>query len=174
MRRFKFILILLPFAIGIFPSCSKYFKAVEIKPDQESQQIISAISAGKYFILRDDSMNYAMNNVSYDRTLKIIRAQLGPIDPGHTIYLKQKKSYSAAKDQDIVLDEIHLYTNNSALRDRLSPIDIPLSEVKKIEQLEFDKKKTANRRIVTGAVITGVSIGFIAVVGVLVENTLTW
>ena len=141
--------------------CFRHFYSTNTVNQIDSATLVKLIGAQKYFILHDLSHNrqYALNNI------KILNENLvagkGPLLSEHEFYEHPTKSdHNAfpAKNQDIVLYEVHLYTQNAGT-DSLH-VNIPLKDFGRIDVYELDKKSTNNARAgsIVGITLTTATI----------------
>jgi hypothetical protein len=95
-----------------------------------------------------------------------LSAKPDSIPPVHQVYLlntrKKKYIYSKSKGEGVVLQEVHIYTADTSAVNMDSVYTFPLSDVKKIEIIEFDQKKT-NGSVVKTVVFTALGAALVAV-----------
>jgi len=168
---FIFLIASIPYFIGC-----KYYKPIAASAynDQTKQSSLRELNTqGKYFILRKGKHSYALTNVVLDETKLTLTAKPDPVPLEHEVYVTNKKKgqyvYYKKKGQDVVLSEVHIFTaDTSRVADTTSPYTLPLSDVKKIEIIEFDKKRTSGS--ITKAIVFTV-LAAALVVGIVVAAT---
>ena len=143
-----------------FESC-KYYKPItkDAYNDQTKDSSLRSLNAqGRYFILRKGLYSYSLSDLVLDANKMTLTGKPGPIPRNHSVYVlhqeKKPYKYSKSRGEAAVLTEAHIYTADTAEIDTSSLYTLQLSEVKKIEMIEFDKKKTSGNT--TGAIIAGV------------------
>ncbi|HEX6845706.1 MAG TPA: hypothetical protein VF144_01950 [Chitinophagaceae bacterium] len=158
---------LLFITINYFFGCT-YYKpiAAEAYNDQTKQTSLRELNAqGKYFILRQGGYSYALTNVVLDETRMTLSAKPDQIPPEHSVYTshkeKDKYKYLKSKGEGVVLTEVHIYTSDTSRVDTSLAYTFPLSNVKKIEMIEFDKKKS-NASTAKGIVFTTIGAALLA------------
>ena len=115
----------------------------------------------RYFILRKGAYSYAMSNVMLDETKMELTADLGSVPAIHRLYIQSKPAnfrYSKGKKQQVVLKEVHLYSNDNTSIDTSKQFTLPLANIEKIEVLEFDERRTTNS-YVWGTIGTTLGVG---------------
>ena len=115
----------------------------------------------RYFILRKGAYSYAMSNVMLDETKMELTADLGSVPAIHRLYIQNKHTnfrYSKGKKQQVVLKEVHLYSNDNTSIDTSKQFTLPLANIEKIEVLEFDERRTTNS-YVWGTIGTTLGVG---------------
>ena len=169
--------ILLISCINLFMGCHRYFRPVIMNTAtvENKQTTLKKLSnENRYFILRKGFYSYALSNVVFDQTKMTLTANAGKIPPEHQLYLKHKKNpsykYSKARKENVVLQEVHLFTGDTSRVDNSIPYTFSLSDVQKIELIEFDKHKTTSS-YVWGAI--GITLGIAAVVLIIAAATYT-
>ena len=127
----------------------KYYKPVmaEAYNDESKKTTLKKLnSEGKYFILRKGTHSYALTNMVLDDTRMTLTARPDSIPPVHEVYVsntnKKKYIYAKSKGESLVLQEVHIYTADTSQVNMDSLYTFPLSDVKKIEVIEFDQRKT--------------------------------
>jgi len=159
---------LLVLSVNYFIGC-KYYKPVmaEAYNDASKDSSLKQLNAqGRYFILRKGTHSYALSNVVLDDTKMSLSAKPDSIPPVHQVYLlntnKKKYIYSKSKGERAVLQEVHIYTADTSQVNMDSVYTFPLSDVKKIEVIEFDQKKT-NASVTKTVVFTALGAALAAV-----------
>src|SRR5436190_3389569 len=163
--------ILLIASINYFMGCHRYFRPIVIHTTsvENKQAKLKELSGeDKYFILRKGSNSYALSNIILDQTKMTLTANVGEVPPEHGVYLKKGKKpryiYSKSKKQDVVLKEVHLFTGDTTRVDQSMTYTLALSDVQKIEVIEFDKKRTTSSY---GWGALGITLGAILVVVII-------
>lgn len=168
--------ILLIITVNYFLGCRHYRPiAAEAYNDKTKESSLRELnSQGKYFILRKGEHNYALTNVMLDETKMTLTAKPGQLAPEHSVYVLHKANtpykYSKSTGEGAVLTEVHIYTADTSRVDTSLVYTFPLSDVKKIEMIEFDKKKT-NRSTTKGIVFTvlGAALAVLTIAAVTSE-----
>ncbi len=154
--------ILLIACINLFMGCHRYYMPVKINTPtvQQKQTSLQRLTdENKYFILRKGTQSFALSNILLDQAKMTLAADLSAVPPEHQVYVQNKKAsykYSKAKKQQAVLSEVHLFISDTAQVDTSKQLTLSLSDVEKIEVLQFDKKRTTSS-YVWGA--TGITLG---------------
>jgi hypothetical protein len=142
----------------------KYYKPVAATAynDQTKHSSLRELNdEGKYFILRKGTYSYSLNNVVLDDTKMTLTAKADTIPADHKVYIKhKKKKYSYNKSNNAVLREVHIYTADTSRVDTSLAYTFPLSDVKKIEIIEYDKKRS-NAGTAKGIVIATVATALV-------------
>src|SRR6478735_9018919 len=142
----------------------KYYKPVAAAAynDQSKDSSLRELNEeGKYFILRKGAYSYSLNNVVLDDTKMTLTAKADTIPAYHKFYIKsKKKKYSYNKSNIEVLREVHIYTVDTSHVNTSLVYTFPLSDVKKIEIIEYDKKRS-NASTAKAIVITAVATALI-------------
>lgn len=146
-------------SISYFLGCS-YYKPIIVETynnEKKHSSIRELNTQGKYFILRKGRHSYVLTNILLDEAKMTLSANPDEIPPEHLVHVSHKTSkpyiYSKSKGEGVVLTEVHIYSADTSQVDTSSIYTFPLSNVKKIEMIEFDKKKT-NGSITKGIVFT--------------------
>jgi hypothetical protein len=171
MEKFKkmlpFFLVIILLQI-LFSQCHNYYKAVPAK----TSSVDSLKAKGRYFVLRNGSSAFVMNNVVLSNDKKSLTCNLENLPASHQFHLikgrRGKMQYRKNEvDELTVLNEVHFYIqhDNTAISGEYT---LPLSKVEKIEIIEKDKGRTTGSYIV-GAV--GYTFGAIAVAAIIVAAT---
>jgi hypothetical protein len=168
--------ILLISCINLFMGCHRYFRPVVVNTAtaETKQTTLKKLSdEHRYFILRRGIYSYALSNVILDQSKMTLTANVGGIPAEHQLYLNREKksayAYSKGKNEDVVLNEVHIFTGDISPVDNESvPYTFSLSDVQKIELIEFDKKKTTSHHI-WGTI--GIVLGAPLVVAIIAAAT---
>ncbi len=155
----------------ICSGCFRHFYSTNTANQIDSASLMKLIDAQKYFILHDLSHNrqYALNNVKLSNENLV--AEKATLPPEHELYAhpaKSDRNAYPAKNQDIVLYEVHLYTQNAGT-DSLH-VDIPLRDFGRIDVYQLDKKNTNRSEV--GSIV-GVTLTTAAVIAVIIGATET-
>jgi len=140
---------LLIITINYFLGCTYYRPIIaDTYNDQTKQSSLKELNAkGKYFILRKGENSYSLTNVVLDDAKMILTAKPYQIPPEHSVYVsheaKTPYTYQKSKGEGAVLTEVHIYIADTSQVDTSLVYTFPLSNIKKIEIIEFDKKKTS-------------------------------
>ena len=135
--------------ITVLTSCNNYYKVVIASDPAKAGNIENLKMQKKYFILRNGSQAFTMNNISLSADQKTIHCTLDSLPIEHMLYstkgaknkMKYKDINSTDENQSGVLNEVHLYVNPNA-NTAVGDYTLPLDQVQKIEILEKDKAKT--------------------------------
>jgi hypothetical protein len=158
--------ILLISCINLFMGCHRFFIPVKVNtPSLENKQttLKNLSNEDRYFILRKGYHSYTLSNVILDQTKMTLTANVSGVPQEHQLYLQKRKpvySYSKAKKEDVVLKEVHLFTGDTTSVDTATSYTVSLSDVQKIELIQFDQKRT------TSSYVWGI-LGFTLGVGVI-------
>lgn len=170
IRQFRNLMGLSFFIISIICSgCFRHFYSTNTVNQIDSASLVKLIDAQKYFILHDLSHNrlYALNNVKLSNESLV--AEKAFLAPEHELYehpAKSDRNAFPAKNQDIVLYEVHLYSQNAG-NDSLH-VNIPLRDFGRIDVYELDKKSTNKSKV--GSIV-GVSLTTVGVIAVIIGST---
>ena len=169
---------IIPLALIIFAmsSCNKYYKATLGNTSENSIKTIDSLAnAGRYFIFRNASQAFAMNNLVINKEEKVLLCNLSILPVQHQVHLTKgingKMRYKEQDDDQLdatpVLNEAHLYNSASKNNVNAGPYTLPLSQIQKIEIIEKDRPKTAKSKILglaTIAVAGGLVVGICALI----------
>ena len=156
----------------LLSQCHNYYKAVPPKQGNNATAIDSLKLQNRYFILRNGSLAYAMNNIIISDDKKSLTCNLEILPVNHQLHLvkgrKGKLRYKKNEPQDLtVFSEVHFYIqpdNNTATGNYI----LPLNKIEKIEVIEKDKGRTTSSYII-GAI--GYTLGAVAVVTIIALAT---
>lgn len=143
--------------VGAFSSCSNFYKVIVTSGPATSKVINDLKRQQKYFILKDTSRAYAMNNVSVSPDGQSIQTDLTSIPDQHLTYLWRPKDEKPKYDKmngPYVLNEVHL----SMVPDsNMGPghYTLPFNKVQATEILEKDKIRTNRNH--ARSIILGIS-----------------
>ena len=155
-----------------FAACHTYYKAINL-PAANNNRRTAAIDSlnlqARYFILRNGSQAYYMENISFSTDQKTLYCILDTLSPDHKLHLtngrRGKMQYNL---EDLyILNEVHFYIQPDTLA-TLGRYTLQLDNVQKIEVIEKDKKRTTNSYVI-GAL--GYTIGALAVVTIIALAT---
>lgn len=143
------------FLLAMCTSCTRYYHPSSLA--QSTETIRKANSSGKFFILRDSAFTYAMDSIEVDTASNSISAHVGTVPSNHLLYIeaKNKKDYSFGKRQSDVLNEVHLFSDKIVSTPGSGRTIIPLSTISKIEEINFDKKRTKKQHTTVWLVTAG-------------------
>ena len=155
--------------------CHNYYKATqkEVGNNTEKAGVADSLKMqNRYFVLRNGSQAYYMNNIVLSEDKKTLSCSLEMLPANHQFHLvkggRGKMRYKKNNPEDLtVLNEVHFYIqpDNTAAVGQYS---LQLDKLQKIEIIEKDKART------TGSYIIG-TIGYtfaaLAVVAVIVAAT---
>lgn len=171
-----FAFIMLVSCINLFIGCHRYYRPVIINtPTVEKKQatVRSLSSEDRYFILRKGNNSYSLNNILLDESKMTLTANISSLPRQHQLYTYKRPNlrFSIAKNQQVVLKEVHLFVGDTAaIADTTQRYTLALSDVQKIAVLEFDKGRTT-RSYVLGAF--GITLGAGLVVLIIAAATYT-
>ncbi len=152
---------------SVFSSgCFQHYYSINSSRHIDSATLLKLIKEQKYFIVHDyyHKTEFSITNLKVSdgmleadpkTLLSEHEAYLNPAKPNHNRY--------PVKFQDVVLNEVHLYSQNP-LNDS-SHLSIPLKNFDRVDVYELDKKST-NRS--TAGSIVGVTLTTAAVVGIII------
>ena len=155
-----------------FAACHTYYKAINL-PAANNNGKTAAIDSlnlqARYFILRNGSQAYYMENISFSTDQKTLYCILDTLSPDHKLHLtngrRGKMQYNL---EDLyILNEVHFYIQPDTLA-TLGRYTLQLDKVQKIEVIEKDKKRTTNSYVI-GAL--GYTIGALAVATIIIAAT---
>jgi hypothetical protein len=157
-------------------SCSRYFHPIKTitETTDAKKNVINSYSPTKFFILRQGNASYALKNISVDNVANTLSGTLAPLDQTHQLYVSAKsKKYRYVKggkaNVDIpVLNEVHIFSKNTAPVDITKAFVLPLDQIEKIEVIEHDAGRTTTSYILGGV---GITLGVLAVATVIVALT---
>ena len=154
-------------------SCNRYFMAVPSK-QPATETIKKYLSENRQFILRHESLVYEMRNTEFNEEKNELSCELQPLPGLKTVYnpSRSKKDYyyKPARPDSIMLNQIHLHTSHNFTKGTELRTTIPVTSIKLIEALQFDKNKTTRRDLAVGLALTAsvaMVVGTIALVNAL-------
>jgi hypothetical protein len=160
LQRFQ-VYILMFLLVFSLSSCFQKFYNTNTAGKTDSAMLEKFRSENKLFIVHTPEGPFALKNVTVNA--EIISGEKAPIDPAYAKYLTPKKegtNHLQMSKSDVVLNEVHLYTNlqfNSA-----GKVNLGINEIFRTDAYGFDKEATKNSRV-TG--IIGITVGTAAIVG---------
>jgi hypothetical protein len=151
--------------------CFRHFYSTNTANQIDSASLVKLIDAQKYFILHDLTHNrqYALNNIKLSNESLV--AEKASLPSEHELYehpAKPDRNAFPAKNQDLVLYEVHLYTQNTGT-DSLH-VNIPLKDFSRVDVYELDKKSTNKSKV--GSII-GVTLTTGAIIAVIITASET-
>ncbi len=148
-----------------FAACHTYYKAINL-PAANNNGKTAAIDSlnlqARYFILRNGSQAYYMENISFSADQKTLYCILDTLSPDHKLHLtngrKGKMQYQKSTITDLnVLNEVHFYITPDTVP-KFGKYTLDFNKVQKIEVIEKDKKRTTGSYVLGGLIITPVII----------------
>ena len=146
----KYSILIYSFVIVSLMSCNRFYKPIAANKNSQIETLQEAIKTNKYFILRDSSGAYAMQDVQLNEPTDTLYARLRRLDESHTLYVTDyamKYVYKPRKGQSKVLDEVHVFSNVNLSKDSLGHIRMPVTVVRTVETIVFDRKRTSRRTL---------------------------
>jgi hypothetical protein len=166
-KALPFFLVIISLQV-LFSQCHNYYKAVPTN----SAAVDSLKAKGRYFVLRNGSSAFVMNNVVLSSDRKSVSCNLENLPADHQLHLtkglKGKMKYKKNEpDNFSVLNEVHFYIqhDNTAAPGEYT---LALDKVEKIEIIEKDKGRTTGSYII-GAV--GYTFAGLAVAAIIIAAT---
>jgi hypothetical protein len=152
--------------VSAFSSCSNFYRVVVTNGPATSKGIEDLRKQEKYFILRDTSRAYAMNNVTISPDGQSVQADLASIPDQHMTYVWKPRGEKPRYDkmnEPYVLNEVHLYMLPDS---NMAPgrYTLPLKNVQATEILEKDKARTT-RNHATAIILS--LVGTAAVIAII-------
>lgn len=156
----------------LFSQCHNYYKAVQTPAANSASVVDSLKPQNRYFVLRNGSAAYYMNNIVLNEDKKTLTCKLEQLPTNHQLHLvsgrKGKFQYKKGTAEDLnVLNEVHFYIQpDNTIAGGQYTLD--LIKVEKIEILEKDKGRTTGSYVI-GTI--GYTFGALAVVAIIVAAT---
>lgn len=145
-------------------SCNRYYMAVPSK-QPASETIKKYLSEKRDFVLRHSSLVYEMKNIQFNEEKNELSCELQPLSKLKTVYnpSRSKKDYyyKPARPDSIMLNQVHLHTSHNFTNGTDLRTTIPVTSIKLIEELQFDKNKTTRQNLGVGLAITA-SVALVA------------
>lgn len=156
-------------------ACHNYYKATPSPAASTAEKAVSVDSLklqNRYFILRNGSLSFYMNNIVLSDDKKSLTCDLDILPTNHQFHLvkgrKSKMMYRKNEAEDLlVLNEVHFYISKDP-NTAIGKYTLPLDKVEKIEVIEKDRKRTTSSYVI-GAI--GYTLGAVAVVGIIALAT---
>ena len=159
MRSLQFFILL--FMLAIASGCSRFYVPASSNLSHKDA-IRKAKSENRYFILRDSLSAYSLTNVEVDDEKNIISCSVDRVSPEHMVYLNAKKNkytYSKNKGQDVVLNELHIFSSRVISTSGTGRTEIPLLSVSRIEEINYDAQRTKKQHkrvwLISGGIVVG-------------------
>ena len=173
MRSLQFFILLVMLAIA--SGCSRFYVPSSSNLSH-NDAIRKAKSENRYFILRDSLSAYSLTNVEVDDEKNIISCSVDRVSPEHMVYLNAKKNkytYSKDKGQDVVLNELHIFSSKLISTSGTGKIEIPLLSVSRVEEINYDAQRTKKQHkrvwLISGGIVVG-SVLLIAVTAAAIAS----
>ena len=154
--------------VNLLFGCQRYYRAIPVNAattEKKEEELKKLNNEKKFFILRQGSRGYALSDVVLNQETMALTANLGQLSPQHQLYIpkkgKTKFTYSRAEDEEVVLQEVHIFTRDTATLALWLPHSIALSDITSIEVMNVDKKRTATSYKVG---VLGIALGTALVV----------
>lgn len=140
---------LLVACMNLFLGCQRFYRPVLLNTpsvDFKHTTLKKLSTEDRYFILRKGSKSYHLSNIILDQNNMTITANLNHVSPEHLLYLNNPSKYrfSRARHEESVLREVHVYTGDTSRLDTTTTYFLALSDIQKIEVIEFDSNKTTS------------------------------
>jgi hypothetical protein len=152
--------------LATISGCSRFY-APSSSILSHNDAIRKAKSENRYFILRDSASTYSLTNIEVDDEKNIISCNVDKVSPEHMVYLnarKTKYTYSKNKGQDVVLNELHIFSSKLISTPGTGKTEISLLSISRIEEINYDAQRTKkqHRRIwlISGGVVVGTVLVF--------------
>ncbi|HXB92342.1 MAG TPA: hypothetical protein VNU72_08635 [Puia sp.] len=155
-------LILILAAIG-FNSCFLHYYNTNTTDRTDGDTLQHLVNGNKYFILHANHVNYAFSHVKVNNDN--IEGDISFLPEEHTNYLRptqEIKNRFPVKDKNIVLYEVHLYTQDSVTLDGHGAI--PFKHIYRLDAYGLDKAATSGSRVLS---IVGITLATALVVGII-------
>jgi hypothetical protein len=159
----------------LFTNCHHYYQAKQANASSSSQKAATVDSlrlSDRYFILRNGSEAYYMNNISLSADKKTLNCNLDILPVNHQFHLAKgrngKMKYNKNEPEDLlVLNEVHFFIqpDNTATPGKYT---LELDKVQKIEVIEKDKKRTTSSYVIGSL---GYTVGSLVVVAIIIAAT---
>ena len=129
-------------------------------------------SEGRYLILRHPTFTYSLEDVEVSDDNESVSCTLASVPVEHFRYVNAKPkqyNFSKSRGEGVVLKEMHLYTDRPiAMVDGYSRVVIPLTTINKIEEINYDKRRTKRQHATVliataGTVVAGLALAAMAV-----------
>ena len=158
----------------IMSSCHNYYKAVSGRTGAYTSNTIDSLkNQSRFFVLRNDSQAFRMNNIVVSADKKSLSCQLDTLPPEHKLHLKgghrgnlQYKKSNGNEAQ--VLNEVHLYTAGAGYITSAEKFHLAFDQLQKMEIIKKDKGRTTESHVL-GAL--GYTLGVALVIGIIVGGS---
>src|SRR5215204_2578893 len=164
MRSLQFFILL--FMLAITSGCSRFY-VPSSSILSHNDAIKKAKSENRYFILRDSLSTYSLTNIEVDDEKNIISCNLDKVPPEHMVYLdakKKKYTYSKNKGQDVVLNELHIFSSRLISTPGTGKTEISLLSISRIEEINYDAQRTKKQHkrvwLISGGIVVGTVLVF--------------
>lgn len=160
------LLVLLSSIFGL-SACGiqRYYQPVNLSTPEihdKSKAILDNLD--RYAILRQHQQNYEITNIQIDSTLLSLNGTISAVAPGHDHYIQaHRKNYYPSTPE--IENEMHIYTSDTTVYRACQHVEIPLSQIERIEILQYDSSRT--KKVHAGTVAGGILAGGI-IIGVAV------
>lgn len=154
-------------ALVLMISCTSYYKARLAPPGEAAGATIESMAQTRIFLLRGaNGQAFFLTNMSLSNDRKTVTATLDSLPPEHRLHLVNGRGgnmrYRENNANDMgVVSEVHLYVP-TLTASAGETLNLPLSQVQKVEVLEKDVKRTRSSHVI-GSI--GVTLGVLAIVG---------
>lgn len=157
MRSLQFFILL--FILAITSGCSRFY-VPSSSVLSHNDAIRKAKSENRYFILRDSLSTYSLTNIEVDDEKNVISCNVDKVLPEHMVYLnarKKKYTYSKNKGQDVVLNELHIFSSRLISTPGTGKTEISLLSISRIEEINYDAQRTKKQRkrilLISGGIV---------------------
>ncbi len=163
--------------ISILSSCANYYKATVARVGnniEKATAIDSLNNERRYLILRNNEKAFCMNNIAVSEDKKTLECTLDTLAVCNKLHLtlgrKGKMRYRKSNAADLaVLNEAHVYIDPDSSAS-LGKYQLKLGNVKKIEVIEKDKKRTTGSYVAGGL---GITLSIVAILFVIIAASTT-
>jgi hypothetical protein len=166
-------LFLLLVSIQLFSSC-QYYKATNqnISTNYKKSSITDSLAkTDRYFILRNGSASYNMNNLVLSGDKKSVTFIVDSVGENHMKHIqngKEKYTYDKNLSEDQVLNEVHFFITPDKNIPQNGEYTLDLDKIIKIEVIEKDKKRNANTIVIA---TIGITLGVLAIAAIIIAAT---
>jgi len=138
----------------ISTGCFQHYYKTNTQTSVDSATLVQLQKSNKHFVVHIDSIRaVGLTNVSVDSNR--LEGSFVPVPAKYEKYLApkvEKPNVVKKSDKKTVLNEVHLYTNNTQVD--ASSLSLPLSAINRIDVYTFDKQRTRE-----SSIVSGISIG---------------
>lgn len=155
-------------------SCQNFYKATTQNTstvNKKASLTDSLAKSNRYFILRNGTASYNMNNVVLSDDQKSMTFILDSLGDDHMKYIRaknEKYTYHKENPDTMVLNEVHFFITPDKSIPSNGKYTMDLDKIIKIEVIEKDKNRTKNSYVL-GTV--GITMGVIITVAIIVAAT---